>query len=125
MSDLNAELNSIAPDLLKLAQLRNSAALLLEELPKRFSLKEISIGGSKAQRTWELLGIQHMQQWRFFDALQIFSGLYQQMLTAQDRYGRIHKGMPLVWMADCFQRLRCRVHAKRYLMLTLCEDAIR
>ena len=33
--------------------------------------------------------------------------------------------MPLVWMSDCFRLLGFPVHAKRYLMLTLCEDALR
>jgi hypothetical protein len=33
--------------------------------------------------------------------------------------------MPLVWISDCFQQLGFPVHAKLYLMLTLCEDALR
>ncbi len=32
--------------------------------------------------------------------------------------------MPLVWLSDCFFQLHCPVHAKRYLIYTLCEDAI-
>ena len=32
--------------------------------------------------------------------------------------------MPLVWISECFFRLNFPVHAKRYLMYTLCEDAI-
>jgi hypothetical protein len=59
------------------------------------------------------------------EALAIFSGLYQQMLAAQNPATRVHKGMPLVWISDCFGRLGFPVHAKRYLMLTLCEDALR
>jgi hypothetical protein len=47
------------------------------------------------------------------------------MLEAQTVLGRIHKGMPLIWMSDCFRHLNFPIHAKRYLMLTLCEDAIR
>jgi hypothetical protein len=46
------------------------------------------------------------------------------MLAAQIEIQRVHKGMPLVWMSDCFLRLGRPVHAKRYLLLTLCEDAI-
>src|SRR5262249_43399716 len=42
---------------------------------------------------------------------------------AHEKSGRVHKGMPLVWMSDCFRQLGFPVHAKRYLMLTLCEDA--
>jgi hypothetical protein len=33
--------------------------------------------------------------------------------------------MPLIWMSDCFRQLGFPIHAKRYLMLTLCEDAQR
>jgi hypothetical protein len=33
--------------------------------------------------------------------------------------------MPLVWISDCYARLGFVVHAKRYLMLTLVEDALR
>jgi hypothetical protein len=34
-----------------------------------------------------------------------------------------HKGMPLVWISDGFRHLGYPVHAKRYFMYTLCEDA--
>jgi hypothetical protein len=33
--------------------------------------------------------------------------------------------MPLVYSSDCYHQLGCPVLAKRYLMLTTCEDAIR
>jgi hypothetical protein len=46
------------------------------------------------------------------------------MLAAQQQGRRVHKGMPLIWMSDCFRDLRCPLHEKRYRMLTLCEDAI-
>jgi hypothetical protein len=47
------------------------------------------------------------------------------MLAHQEEtrnYG--HKGMPLVWMSECHARLGHPVLAKRYLMLTTCEDAV-
>jgi hypothetical protein len=46
------------------------------------------------------------------------------MMAAQS-VPRINKGMPLVWLSECYYRLGCPVLAKRYLMLTLCEDALR
>jgi hypothetical protein len=53
------------------------------------------------------------------------AGLYNQMLIGQNEKGiRAHKGVPLVNMSDCYSALSCPVLAKRYLMLTLCEDAI-
>src|SRR6516225_2524629 len=33
--------------------------------------------------------------------------------------------MPLCWVGECFSKLGFPVHAKRYLTLTLCEDALR
>ena len=48
------------------------------------------------------------------------------MLKAQSESGQwIHKGMPLVWVSDAYQQLGFPALAKRYLMLTLCEDAVR
>jgi hypothetical protein len=37
----------------------------------------------------------------------------------------LHKGIPLVWMSDTYTQLGFPALAKRYLMLTLCEDAFR
>ncbi len=37
---------------------------------------------------------------------------------------RQHKAMPLVWIADLYRELGYAVHARRYAMLTLIEDAI-
>jgi hypothetical protein len=37
---------------------------------------------------------------------------------------RVHKGTPLVWISECHAALGHPVLAKRYLMLTTCEDAI-
>src|SRR5207249_11258379 len=40
-------------------------------------------------------------------------------------YTTLFRSTPLVWISDCFGMLGFLVHAKRYLMLTLCEDALR
>lgn len=97
---------------------------MLDQLPQRYSVDQVATGGSE-QRAWEVVGLLHLNTGRVHEALAIFSRLYQHMLSAQTTGGRIHKGMPLVWIAECFARLRFAVHAKRYLMLTLCEDALR
>jgi hypothetical protein len=36
----------------------------------------------------------------------------------------VHKGLPLVWLSDCYYALGCPALSKRYIMLTACEDAI-
>jgi hypothetical protein len=47
------------------------------------------------------------------------------MLIGQRLGKRIHKGLPLVWIYECYLMMGFVTLAKRYLMLTLIEDAIR
>ena len=122
--EVEAELTKVCPQLLPLVQERNSAALLLEDLPLRFPVREIGEEGGRPQRAWELAALMHLNRRRPYEALAIFWSLYQHMLAAQDQGKRVHKGTPLCWIADCFQHLGYPVHAKRYLLLTLCEDAV-
>ena len=66
-----------------------------------------------------------MIQGRFYDAIGVFQSLYHHMLSFEAKAGRrTPKGMPLVWISESFFRLNYPVHAKRYLMYTLCEDAV-
>lgn len=105
---------------------RDGAAILAEELPNTFTASEVVSATSEASRAWELVGIYYLQRNRFFEAISVFSGLYYQLLAAQAEQDKWHqKGMPLVWMRDAYLHLRMPVLATRYLMLTLCEDAIR
>jgi hypothetical protein len=75
-------------------------------------------------RVWELVALHLLNSGRVRGALGLYWGLYEHMLDAQSEAGRISKGTPLVRISDCFAQLGFRVHAKRYLMLTLCEDAL-
>lgn len=56
----------------------------------------------------------------------LFYRLYDHLLVYQEE-STVHvaKGMPLVWVSDCHANLDHPALAKRYLMLTLCEDVIR
>ena len=116
------ELQTLEPDLLPILDERDAAARLITLLPKRYTPAQVA---EDAARIWELTALYFLNSERVHEALGIFWRLYQQMLDAQQTAGRIHKGMPLVWISDCFTRLGFPVHAKRYLMLTLCEDALR
>lgn len=103
---------------------RDGAVLALKLLTECIVPEDTAEG--KRQRVWELCGIYYMSQARWHEALLIFRGLYNQMLTYQNQSGaRLHKGTPLVWMSDCHAKIHHPVLAKRYLMLTICEDAIR
>ena len=60
-----------------------------------------------------------------FDAIAIYRSMYMHFLKYQVRTGRrVNKGMPLVWIAECYAKVKAQSLAKRYLMLTLVEDAI-
>jgi hypothetical protein len=103
---------------------RDGAALLLRELPKAFPPEKIA-GPGLEQRAWELAGLYYRNQRQVHQALSIFAALYDHMLAAQEITSqRVHKGMPLVWMSDLYSIIGFAIHTKRYLMLTLCEDAV-
>ena len=121
------EINLKVPGNLRpLLDQRDGAALLAEELPKAISPDKASDPNKDFQRVWELCGLYFSSENRFYDALAIFHSLYDHMLAHQENAGvRVHKGMPLVWISDFHARLGHPVLAKRYLMLTMCEDAIR
>jgi hypothetical protein len=104
---------------------RDGAAILVQKLPQFYRPEQI-VHTSVEQRAWELIGLFYFNQpKRYFEALGIFLALYQHMLDAQEKSGeRVHKGMPLLWAAECFALAEYAVLRKRYLMLALCEDAI-
>lgn len=80
---------------------------------------------SKAFHIWEKIGHYYRATGRIVDALNIYFAEYYGMVNAQNKTGeQIHKGTPLCWIHDMFLSMNHIVHAKRYLMLTLCEDAI-
>jgi hypothetical protein len=121
---LLAELKKLDPSLLPHLNRRDSAAVLLNELPQRYSAEQIAKVGDQ-ERAWEVVALLHFNTGRIHEALAIFWRMYQHKLQAQATGNYVHKGLPLVWIAECFARLGFAVHAKRYLMLTLCEDALR
>jgi hypothetical protein len=75
---------------------------------------------------WEVFSDLFHKQGRYFETLLISFELYHSMLEQERSEGRrIHKGMPLVRIADAYGKLGYASHEERFLMLTLCEDAIR
>lgn len=118
-ADIDRLDSSITPILTR----RDGSALLLTELPKRMPPRPGL--DETACRLWELVTVFFLQRGRIHEGLGLLWGLYENMLAAQVSATRIHKGMPLVRLSDCFTSLGYPVHAKRYMMLTLCEDALR
>jgi hypothetical protein len=108
----------VPPELQQDLTKRDGAAILGRKLPQLYKPEQIT-GPSIEQRVWELIGLFYFNQpERYFEALGIFLALYQHMLDAQKKSGeRVHKGMPLLWAAECFALAECTVLRKRYLML--------
>jgi hypothetical protein len=121
---LLAELKNLDASLVEFTEGRDSATQFLSELPQRYSAQQVATLGNE-QRTWEVVGLLHLNTGRTHEALAIFWCLYQHMLGAQSNDRYVHKGLLLVWIAECFAQLNFPLHAMRYLMLTLCEDALR
>ncbi len=118
------EIDRVVPaDLRGLLNRRDGAGLLVEQLPRAFPVASHPTRAS--QRAWELCGLHFFNQSRFHESLPIFQALYDSLTAYQvERRTRIHKGMPLVWISECHRHLSRPILAKRYLMLTACEDAI-
>src|SRR5262245_31788444 len=95
----------LAAQLVPVLDQRDGAAKLVQELPHIYSPSDVSTsqppqGGPK--RAWELCGLYFLNQGRINDAVPLFERLYLHMLEWQDLTGnRCHKGMPLVWIAEC------------------------
>src|SRR5215469_12149820 len=117
------ELRTLDIDLLPIFDERDAASRLITLLPTRYPLAQIA--QRPGDRMWELVGLFFLYSGRIHEALEVFWGLYQQKIAGQATLGRVHKGMPLCRIGECFLKLGFPVHAKRYLMLTLCEDALR
>jgi hypothetical protein len=120
-----ADLKERLPEHLRERLLQPHAAdELVKELPSLFPPARLA-ADEKGRRTWELTGLLYLSRGRHHDAIAIFNSMLKQMYTHQDHTSAfVHKGVPLVWLADCYQALGYRALAKRFLMLTLCEDAI-
>lgn len=125
--EFSEPLRTTAPlELLKLIFVMQDdcTAKLLEGLPKAFKPADL-VGDTEQRRVWiffaRFLGMQR----RLDEELQIFECLYEQLLTHQEETRKqIEKTIPLVHMSRCHEELNHPVHAKRYVMLTLCDEAI-
>jgi hypothetical protein len=112
------------PSLFPLLNRVDGAPLAVDQLRRLYHPE--CVRESRAEgRTWELVGLVFLRMGRSHDALLVFRALYDTMLLAQRQTReRVHKGMPLCWIADCYDGLNYPALAKRALMLTLCEDAL-
>lgn len=112
------------PNLWSQLHSRSGAAELARTLPKLFTPEKL-IQEKKLITCWERIGNFYKNQGRFYEALSIYFTLYYQLIAAQETSEEyIHKGLPLLWISECYYAMKFPVHTKRYLMLTLIEAAI-
>ena len=120
---LLSEIAAIDPKLPALLDQRDSGPRVITQLSFRFPAATFFADG-KAQRAWEVCGLYYLSRQRVYEALAVFRALYRAQVLAQDDKLYLHKATALVWISECFGMIGFPVHARRYLMLTLCEDAI-
>jgi len=112
------------PKLQHLLSLRDGAPLVAKELASEFPPTVVASAAPKI-RAWEVAGLYYLSGHRYHEALIVFSKLYDHLLAASEESGAWRsKGMPLVWMSECYQHLGFASIARRFLLLTLIEDAI-
>jgi hypothetical protein len=94
-------------------------------LPKTFPAADVSDENNSIPfSTWATVGVLFVNLNRQHEALAVFDSLYRAMCQHQvDSNKYIWKAFVLVWISEVFLRLGYLIHAKRYLMYALCEDA--
>lgn len=114
-------LKTLSGELAELCVSAEAFARLAHTLPDRFPTTSLTIASIG---TWSSCAHYLRLTGRWQEALGLYLQLYEHLHSAQAGQKLWHKGDTLVWISDCFFVLGYAVHAKRYLMLTLCEDAI-
>jgi hypothetical protein len=120
---IRAQIVALKPDISDLIDRRDSGAQLLRVL--NLNVVAVDVVTSDGGRVRELCGEYLHYRGRVHEALGLFLQLYDLHLAAQATAGRVHKGLALIWISFCFKTLGFDVHATRYAMLALCEDALR
>ncbi len=118
----------IPEDLLHLLRKSDGGDQALDYLKANYSPDQVitTDQSPKEQIIWYQAGLFLKGTERYFEAIRIFSGLYEHMLNWQKQSNSwTHKGIPLVWLSECYAKLGYAIHAKRHIMLTFIEDAIR
>lgn len=116
-NDVNADV--LARELSHLMESPTGATAVIRWLEKNHSIA-VKLASEEG---WDQVGRRYTSDNRYYDAIAVYLRLYQHQLSVQT-HGRVHKGLSLVRISDAFRYLGCPVHALRYLMLALCEDAI-
>jgi hypothetical protein len=112
-----------SPELAELLSTRDGYAGLLHALPRAFPI--VDMRRDVVQDVWHSCGLFYQLQGRLHEALAVYLQWYEQYLAYQAATTeRIHKGGALVRISECHTNLGHPLLARRYLMLTTCEDAL-
>ena len=119
VEDLDSELAKILPE-------RDSLPAALQRLvtitPEELLVEE----AFERRRLWQDSGLYYMQVGRLREAIGLFSRLHEKICElAVAKEDWLPRGMPLVWVSDCYRQLGCPHLAFRYLLLSGVSDAVR
>jgi hypothetical protein len=117
------QIKSALPDeCARLIEQRDGASQLAVLLRESVDPRETAAGQSGI---WDSCARYYALQGRFYEALSIYSAMYAKLMDMEERLGeRLHKGIPLVRTGEIHALMGHPLLAKRYVMLTVCEDAI-
>ena len=129
MSQINGFLQNVRaidPDLASILPERDSVKRVLERLGKTVTGDLLVDESFERRRLWQDAGLYYMHNQRLYDSIVTFLHLYNSICDEQRRRSPrwLHKGMPLVWIAECYMRLGYQYLSARYLILTGVSDAI-
>jgi hypothetical protein len=114
------------PEWSDLLEDRSGSWKLATQLPDALPADKVAIDGAPEREVWELIAYFYLASQRWYDAIALYTSLYYHFINHQASTGvRVHKGMPLVWLAESYLGIGNVPLSKRFLMLTLIEDAIR
>jgi len=114
------------------SQLPAQCSSLLDQRDGAFRVVKVledSIDPSETEQgqcgVWDNCARFYAMQGRFHEALMIYGAMYAKLMDMQTSQNeRKHKGTPLVRISEIHGYLGHPLLAKRYVMLTICEDAI-
>jgi hypothetical protein len=112
--------SAIPPHCANLLDQRDGAFRVVEMLRSCVDPSEDGQG-----QVWDNCARFYVAQGRLFEALMIYRAMYSKLTQLQGDYcQRKHKGTPLVRVSEVYGLMGHPLLAKRYVMLTICEDAI-
>jgi hypothetical protein len=102
-----------------------SVAEFVEKVKLSLNGKLITIENSEERKICDRVKKVYESQGRFYDLLYFYQEIYEHLIRYQIKQKeRIHKGMPLVFIAQYYHGFGYYALAKRYFMLTFIEDVI-